>query len=221
MLWWWYFFFKDCKQPNNIQSFGNDLLCNITDKCTEIICCLFLEKLELSLDFFLTMDPCNNKFTIGVGKLTKSEYLLSFQFGVEEVFSLFGVLKLRFVIICWFRILILCHKRNFYFKLDNTVPRYLDRYNLYAICCLFKMKLKIENLYLGNLKLLKVRWNLFTDELNVFFDIFLSMYISMIFFWLNVHCSNEKGVFIIDLLYKTIISISGTKLMTFKVKKPL
>lgn len=125
MLWWWYFssfFFKDCKQPNNIQSFGNDLLCNITDKCTEIICCLFLEKLELSLDFFLTMDPCNNKFTIGVGKLTKSEYLLSFQFGVEEVFSLFGVLKLRFVIICWFRILILCHKRIFYLKLDNTVP---------------------------------------------------------------------------------------------------
>ncbi|XP_071123204.1 uncharacterized protein [Mytilus edulis] len=89
---------SNCKQPNNIQSFGNDLLCNITDKCTEIICCLFLEKLELSLDFFLTMDPCNNKFTIGVGKLTKSEYLLSFQFGVEEVFSLFGVLKLRYKI---------------------------------------------------------------------------------------------------------------------------
>lgn len=101
------------------------------------------------------MDPCNNKFTIGVGKLTKSEYLLSFQFGVEEVFSLFGVLKLRFVIICWFRILILCHKRIFYLKLDNTVPRYLGRYNLYAICCLFKMNLKIENLYLGNLWLIK------------------------------------------------------------------
>ena len=84
-----------CIEPSNLPPLKEHISCQITDKCTEIQCCLLVERFRLSLNVLLEIDTCNNKFIVGVDKFIQSISLLSLEYGNTVTFSFMGLVRIQ------------------------------------------------------------------------------------------------------------------------------
>ena len=53
-----------------------------------------VDKLGLSLNAYIILDTCNNRFTVGVDKFSRTISLLNVDFGKLEIFSFLGLFKI-------------------------------------------------------------------------------------------------------------------------------
>ncbi|XP_062596534.1 uncharacterized protein LOC134257978, partial [Saccostrea cucullata] len=68
--------------------------CYLPSLCTGFHCCVDVPDFNMSFNAYLSVDPCNYMFTVGIEKFTVSKSLDQFKFGEDEVFSLAGILKI-------------------------------------------------------------------------------------------------------------------------------
>ncbi|KAL5013968.1 hypothetical protein ScPMuIL_008238, partial [Solemya velum] len=72
--------------------------CHIGDSCSAVDCCVYIEKIDRSMNVVLNMDSCNYRLEIGIEKFKFNVSLLDFGFGENTQFWLNGVLRLDFTI---------------------------------------------------------------------------------------------------------------------------
>ncbi|VDI06314.1 Hypothetical predicted protein [Mytilus galloprovincialis] len=88
----------ECPAQLTLSSLPPNITCHITDTCTGINCCLDVGKLGLSLNTYVVLDTCDNKFTVGVEKFSQTISLLNVNFGRVETFSFLGLSKIEYKI---------------------------------------------------------------------------------------------------------------------------
>ncbi|XP_071145134.1 uncharacterized protein [Mytilus edulis] len=82
----------------DLPSLQSRLSCHITNSCMGVDCCMDVQKLGLSLNFYLNLDICNNRFTVGVENLNRTISILNIEFGTIHTFSFMGLLKINYQI---------------------------------------------------------------------------------------------------------------------------
>ncbi|VDH92137.1 Hypothetical predicted protein [Mytilus galloprovincialis] len=88
-----------CEETNmDLPSLQSGLLCHITNSCMAVDCCIGVQRLGLSLNFYLNMDICNNRFTVGVENLNKTISIVNIEFGTIQTFSFMGLLRINYQI---------------------------------------------------------------------------------------------------------------------------
>ena len=88
------FYITECPVLGNLPPLPTSMSCHITDNCTRLDCCVDVNKLGLSLNAYIVLDTCINKFTVGVDKVSRTISLLNVGFGKLEVFSFLGLFKI-------------------------------------------------------------------------------------------------------------------------------
>lgn len=79
----------------DLPTLQSGLSCRVSNSCMGVDCCVDVQKLGLSLNFYLNLDICNNKFTVGVENLNTTISILKIEFGTIQIFSFLGLLKIR------------------------------------------------------------------------------------------------------------------------------
>lgn len=102
LLW---FYITDCTktvtQPtegsdlSQISSLPSDMVCQISNSCTRIDCCVGASPLSHHFHTYLDIDPCNFKISFGIDKLQFKFNLKDFTFGLMKDIRLFNVVRLR------------------------------------------------------------------------------------------------------------------------------
>ena len=88
------FLITGCPALVNLPALPTSMSCHITDTCTKLDCCVDVDKLGLSLNAYIILDTCNNRFTVGVDKFSRTISLLNVDFGKLEIFSFLGLFKI-------------------------------------------------------------------------------------------------------------------------------
>ena len=81
--------------PSHVTSLPSDMVCQITNSCTAIDCCVKADPLSHNFHTYLDIDPCNFKIKFGIDKLQFTFNLKDFQFGEEKDLRLFNVVRMR------------------------------------------------------------------------------------------------------------------------------
>ena len=73
--------------------------CHSTDKCSGISCCVTMdvEVTQLSVNAWLSVDPCDLRLSVGLGSWTISSVLSDDDLGVENKHSIGNTLKIRYI----------------------------------------------------------------------------------------------------------------------------
>ncbi|KAK3101942.1 hypothetical protein FSP39_007535 [Pinctada imbricata] len=87
-----------CPQSVSLPTIPGNDTCHLYDYCTGVRCCVEVEKLQRTIDFSLSLDPCNYRLTINIEKLSVEESLISYTFGQKKYFNIQGVLRLEYEI---------------------------------------------------------------------------------------------------------------------------
>ncbi|VDI03913.1 Hypothetical predicted protein, partial [Mytilus galloprovincialis] len=74
------------------------LSCHITNSCTVLDCCIDIQKLGIAMNFYVNLDTCNNKFTVGIENLNRTISVLNMDFGRVQTFSFMGLMKIDYQI---------------------------------------------------------------------------------------------------------------------------
>ncbi|KAL5015120.1 hypothetical protein ScPMuIL_009390 [Solemya velum] len=90
---------KKCSKSIELPTLEGAYGCAISDSCTGVDCCLEAETIDRSFNVFLSIDGCNNKFSVGIEKLTFEKMLINYNWGVTEKIYLKNVVRLEFSIL--------------------------------------------------------------------------------------------------------------------------
>lgn len=79
----------------NFPKLQSGLSCHITNSCTVLDCCIDIQKLGIAMNFYVNLDTCNNKFTVGIENLNRTISVLNMDFGRVQTFSFMGLMKIE------------------------------------------------------------------------------------------------------------------------------
>ncbi|CAG2190134.1 unnamed protein product [Mytilus edulis] len=72
------------------------LICHVSDRCTDIDCCLYDTETFRHYNLFLHLDPCNHRLQIGVELYSFDVSLLDFDFEKSYEVDLSGIFRILF-----------------------------------------------------------------------------------------------------------------------------
>lgn len=87
---------KDLSQSDSsLPSMPSIMVCQITESCTGIDCCIRADPIHHNFHAYLDIDPCNFKIKFGIDKFEFEVYMQNFQFGVEKDVRLVNVVRIK------------------------------------------------------------------------------------------------------------------------------
>lgn len=92
--------FLECDQILLLPSLHSNLSCHLGRSCTQLDCCVYVPLLNRTFSFYVDVNPCYEKFTVGIEKMYRKCSLLSYDFGSTQHFNLLGIFKLQYAFYC-------------------------------------------------------------------------------------------------------------------------
>ena len=87
---------KDLTQSGSpLPSLPSNMVCQITESCTGIDCCVRVDPIHHNFHVYLDIDPCNFKIKFGIDKFQFEIYMQDFDFGVEKDVRLVNVVRIK------------------------------------------------------------------------------------------------------------------------------
>ncbi|KAK3102203.1 hypothetical protein FSP39_009587 [Pinctada imbricata] len=87
-----------CPQSVSLPTIPGNDTCHLYDYCTGVRCCVEVETLQRTIDFTLSLDPCNYRLTINIEKFSVEESLFTYTYGQTAYVNLQGVIRLEYMI---------------------------------------------------------------------------------------------------------------------------
>ncbi|VDI38368.1 Hypothetical predicted protein [Mytilus galloprovincialis] len=76
----------------------NDVVCHLDSTCTSVACCAPVSLINKNIHFFLTVDPCNQTFSLGIEKYQFEFSLYETDFNIQKQFHIGRVLEIDYKI---------------------------------------------------------------------------------------------------------------------------
>jgi len=74
-------YITECPFNIDLQTLPTDVTCHISNSCTKLECCVFIQELSRQFTVFLDLDTCSHTFTYGIENITIVKTKDSFSFG--------------------------------------------------------------------------------------------------------------------------------------------
>ncbi|XP_053398344.1 uncharacterized protein LOC128556707 [Mercenaria mercenaria] len=88
----------ECPVELTLSPLPSGIGCFISDMCTAIQCCLEIEIVQTSVSFYVIVDGCGKKLTVGIEQMKLVLDIDSYQFGQWDRFYLFGVYRIDYML---------------------------------------------------------------------------------------------------------------------------
>lgn len=89
------FLITECPVTTVIPSLQNGMSCRLLSSCTAVDCCLDVDIIGHSINAVLTLDPCDQRLTIGIENLMFNVSLYDFDWGKFSVY--FKMLQINYL----------------------------------------------------------------------------------------------------------------------------
>lgn len=76
-----YFHFLACKADLTLPQLPESLVCHIPESCTEVDCCLKVDKIFKTFNPYIKLDACNYKLNVGIDKYNIEVLLFDYDWG--------------------------------------------------------------------------------------------------------------------------------------------
>ncbi|CAC5409208.1 unnamed protein product [Mytilus coruscus] len=76
----------------------DDVVCHLDSTCTSVTCCALVGLINRNIHFFLTVDPCNQTFSLGIEKYQFEFSLYETDFNLQKQFHIGRVLEIDYMI---------------------------------------------------------------------------------------------------------------------------
>ena len=107
----WYIVFDSlfavCPGVSHLNNLTSDpAICYLDYSCSLLNCCVSVEKIDRSMSVQIKLDPCSQKMTVNLERISIEVDLLTFDFGRQHFFKIFidCFLCLLFVTHLWFNV---------------------------------------------------------------------------------------------------------------------
>ncbi|XP_060573589.1 uncharacterized protein LOC132731425, partial [Ruditapes philippinarum] len=88
----------ECPSELSLAPLPSGIGCYISDMCTAIRCCLEVDIIKTSVQFYVTVDGCEKQLTVGIEQMNTVKDISGYKFGSWDRFYLNGVYKIDFKI---------------------------------------------------------------------------------------------------------------------------
>ncbi|XP_053400990.1 uncharacterized protein LOC123541000 [Mercenaria mercenaria] len=88
----------DCPAKLTLKPLSSGIGCYISNMCTAVQCCLELDIVQTSVQFYVTVDGCEKQLTVGIEQMETVKDLRNYQFGSWDRFYLYGVYRIDYLI---------------------------------------------------------------------------------------------------------------------------
>jgi hypothetical protein len=78
---------SECPAELTLEPLPSGIGCYISDMCTAIRCCLEVDIIKTSVQFYITIDGCEKQITVGIEQLNTVKDISNYKFGKN--FNLF------------------------------------------------------------------------------------------------------------------------------------
>ncbi|XP_062593831.1 uncharacterized protein LOC134255325, partial [Saccostrea cucullata] len=86
------------KDISSLPTLPSNMVCQITESCTGVDCCIGAEPIHHNFHAYLDIDPCNFTIRFGIDKFQFQIYMQEYSFGVEKDVRLVNVVRIKFQI---------------------------------------------------------------------------------------------------------------------------
>ncbi|XP_062579219.1 uncharacterized protein LOC134241150, partial [Saccostrea cucullata] len=90
---------KVCSRDiSSLPTLPSNMVCQITESCTGVDCCIRAEPIHHNFHAYLDIDPCNFTIRFGIDKFQFQIYMQEYSFGIEKDVRLVNVVRIKFQI---------------------------------------------------------------------------------------------------------------------------
>ncbi|XP_060567959.1 uncharacterized protein LOC132726631 [Ruditapes philippinarum] len=86
---------KGCPRTIEVPTLPENLQCRISDSCTQVDCCLYVDIFDRGFQIHANVDPCTYQMTLSIENFEYTTQLFNYTWGEIEEVWLFGILRIR------------------------------------------------------------------------------------------------------------------------------
>jgi hypothetical protein len=85
-----------CPRTIEVPTLPENLQCRISDSCTQVDCCLYVDIFDRGFQIHANVDPCTYQMTLSIENFEYTTQLFNYTWGEIEEVWLFGILRIRY-----------------------------------------------------------------------------------------------------------------------------
>ena len=75
----------DCPSELTLPPLPSGIGCYISDMCTAVRCCLEIDTIKTSAQFYVTVDGCEKQLTVGIEQMSTVKDISDYKFGMIKL----------------------------------------------------------------------------------------------------------------------------------------